>query len=342
MIHTELCDLLNIRHPIIQAGMGPFSTKLLAVNASNAGTCGLISHSGGPLMGFDKPVPQIMEDAIEEVAKNTPHTFGVNVRVAKNQPDAKKCIKMICDKVQGDSDLAKKLRVVVTSAGDPLGGTRKEGSWTEQLHRAGILHFHVAAATKHALRIQKGGLDGIIASGYEAGGHIALVPVHTWVLLQSVIKAVKIPVIAAGGMADGRSLAAALAMGAVGIQMGTRMIATKDSDFKDNYKEAFTASEETDTTVMPGFFSPHCRYLANEWTEGLEKMMAENASEDDLLKFKAEGRKLAAEIGDKRGSLLCGQVTGLIKDVPTVKELVDRTIKEAEEIIKKMPSYIQS
>jgi len=342
MIHTELCDLLNIRHPIIQAGMGPFSTKLLAIATSNAGALGLISHSGGPLMGFEKPVPQIMEEAIDEVAKDVKAPFGINVRVAKNQPDAKKCIKMICDKVQGDSNIAKKLRLVVTSAGDPLGGTRKDGTWAEQLHRAGLLHFHVAAATKHALRIQKGGLDGIIASGYEAGGHIALDPVHTWVLLQGIVKAVKIPVIAAGGMADGRSLAAALAMGAVGIQMGTRMIATKESDFKDNYKDAFTNAEETGTTVMPGFFSPHCRYLANEWTEGLTKLMASNPTEDDLLKYKAEGRKLAAEIGDKKGSLLCGMVTGLITDLPPLQELVDRTIKEAEEIIRKLPSYIKS
>jgi enoyl-[acyl-carrier protein] reductase II len=283
-----------------------------------------------------------MSEAIEEVAKKTGNPFGVNVRVARAQPDAKKCIKMICEKVQGNSDIAKKLRVVVTSAGDPLGGTKKDGTWTEQLHRAGVLHFHVAAATKHALRIQKGKLDGVIASGYEAGGHIALDPVHTWVLVQGIVKAVKIPVIAAGGMADGRSLAAALAMGCVGIQMGTRFIATKESDFKDNYKESFTQGGESSTTVLPGFFSPHCRYLANEWTQGLEKMMAENASEDDLMKFKAEGRRLAAEIGDKRGSLLCGQVTGLIDDVPTVKELVDRTIQEAEDIIKKMPSFIQS
>ncbi|MHA1132391.1 MAG: NAD(P)H-dependent flavin oxidoreductase [Candidatus Helarchaeota archaeon] len=340
MIHTELCDLLNIKHPIIQAGMGPFSTKLLAAAASNAGILGLISHSGGPLMGFEKPVPEIMSDAIDEVAKKTTTSFGVNVRVAKNQPDARKCIKMICEKVQGDSSLAKKLRVVVTSAGDPMGGTRK-GTWTEQLHRAGLLHFHVAAAVKHGLRVQKAGCDAVIASGYEAGGHIALVPVHTWVLLRGIVKTVKIPVIAAGGMVDGTSLAAALAMGAVGIQMGTRMIATKDSDFKDNYKKAFSAATETDTVVMPGFFSPHCRYLKNSWTDGLAKMMAQQVSDEELLKYKAQGRYLAAEKGDENGSLLCGMVAGLINDLPTIQELVERTINEAEEIIKTLPNYIQ-
>ncbi len=340
LIHTRLCDLLNIKHPIIQAGMGPFSTEKLAIATSNAGALGLISHSGGPLMGFEKPVPEIMADAIDEVAKATKNPFGINVRVAKEQPDAKKCISMICEKVQSDSDIAKKLRVVVTSAGDPMGGSKKEGTWTEQLHRAGILHFHVAAATRHALRVEKVGCDAVIASGYEAGGHIALEPVHTWVLLQGVTKAVKIPVIAAGGMVDGLSLAAALVMGAAGIQMGTRMIATKDSDFKDNYKQAFTHAEETDTVVLPGFFSPHCRYLKNAWTKGLEEMMGRNVNDEELMKFKADGRYLAAEIGDERGSLLCGQVTGLIRDLPTVQELIERTIKEAENIINKLPTFV--
>ncbi|MHA1265979.1 MAG: NAD(P)H-dependent flavin oxidoreductase [Candidatus Helarchaeota archaeon] len=341
MIHTELCDLLDIKSPIIQAGMGPFSTEKLAIAASNAGILGLISHSGGPLMGFDKPVPEIMSEAIEMVAKQTNNTFGVNVRVAKNQPDAKKCIKMICEKVQGDSNIAKKLRVVVTSAGDPMGGTKKDGTWTEQLHRAGLLHIHVAAATRHAIRVEKAGCDAVIASGYEAGGHIALNPIHTFILLQGVVKVVKIPVIGAGGMVDGASLAAVLALGGVGIQMGTRMIATSDSDFQNNYKSAFLQAQETDTVVMPGFFSPHCRYLKNSWTDGLAKLMEAGASEEELLKFKAEGRYLAAEKGDERGSLLCGMCTGLIKDLPTVQELVDRTIKQAEEIIKKLPKYLK-
>ncbi|MFX0135419.1 MAG: NAD(P)H-dependent flavin oxidoreductase [Candidatus Hodarchaeota archaeon] len=333
MIKTEITEMLNIKHPIIQAGMGPFSTEKLAIAVSNAGALGLISHSGGPLMGFKKSVPEIMDDAIEKVSKNTKNTFGINVRVARAQPDAPKCIKKIIEKVKGDSNIEKKLRVIVTSAGDPR-------PWTKRIQAAGILHFHVAAATSHSKTIEKSGCDAVIASGYEAGGHIALEPVHTFVLLPEVVDTVKIPVVAAGGMCDGKSLAAALAFGAAGVQMGTRMIATIDSDFKDNYKTQFIKGVEHDTTVLPGFFSPHCRYLKNKWTDELKEKMDKGTPEDELLRFKALGRSLAADKGDQNGSLLCGMVVGRIKGIMSVKDLVESTIKEAEEILKKMPSYI--
>lgn len=334
MIHTEICDMLNIKYPIIQAGMGPFATEQLAIAVSNVGALGLISHTGGPLMGFNKPVPKLMEESIENVSKATDGTFGVNVRVARAQSDAKKCLRMICKKVESDSDIAKKLRVVVTSAGDPMG-------ISDMLHKAGLLHFHVAAATKHADRIQRAGCDAVVASGYEAGGHIALKPVHTFVLIPNIVKNVKIPVIAAGGCCDGKSLAAALALGASGVQLGTRFIATTESDFKDNYKRMFVKGAETDTTVMPGFFSPHCRYLANQWTEDLEKMMNEGASEDDLLKYKAHGRRDAAELGSEQGSLLCGMVVGQIDEVLSVRDVIEGTVKEAEEIIKNMQKTLR-
>ncbi|NVM02718.1 MAG: nitronate monooxygenase [Candidatus Helarchaeota archaeon] len=333
MIKTEITEMLNIKHPIIQAGMGPFSTEKLAIAVSNAGALGLISHSGGPLMGFKKAVPEIMDDAIEEVNKHTKNTFGINVRVARAQPDAPKCIKKIIEKVKGDSNIEKKLRVIVTSAGDPR-------PWTKKIQSAGILHFHVAAATSHGKTIEKSGCDAVIASGYEAGGHIALEPVHTFVLLPEIVDTVKIPVIAAGGMCDGKSLAAALAFGAQGVQMGTRMIATIESDFKDNYKTQFVKGVERDTTVLPGFFSPHCRYLKNKWTDELKEKMEKGTPEDELLRFKALGRSLAADKGDENGSLLCGMVVGRIKSVISIKELVESTVTEAEEILKKLPGYI--
>jgi enoyl-[acyl-carrier protein] reductase II len=335
MIHTELCDLLNIKHPIVQAGMGPFTTTNLAVAVSNAGALGLISHAGGPLFSHKKSTMDMMKEAIDAVNRGTKNTFGINVRVAKEQPDAPKLIDMICESVKGDSSLEKKLRVVITSAGDPTPPNKK-------LKAAGILHFHVAPSAYHAQKVEKVGCDGVIASGYEAGGHIARVPVHTFVLVPAAVKAVRIPVVAAGGMCDGASLAAALAFGASGIQMGTRFIATKESDFLPNYKEAFLKAAETDTTVLPGFFSEHCRYLQNEWTKTLEKMITEGKSEMDMLPFKVKGRKLAAEDGDGvNGSLLCGMVVGRVKDLPSVKELVERTVKEAEEIIGGLPEKIK-
>ncbi len=334
MIETEITEMLSIKHPIIQAGMGPFATEKLAIAVSNAGALGLISHSGGPLMGFDKPVPELMADSIENVSKQTKNSFGVNVRVAKAQPDAGKCIKNVIEKVKGDSNIEKKMRVIVTSAGDPK-------PWTQKIHSAGLLHFHVAAATSHAIRIENSGCDAVIASGYEAGGHIGLEPIHTFVLVPEIVGTVKIPVVAAGGMCDGKSLAAALSFGAQGVQMGTRMIATIESDFKNNYKTQFVKATETDTIVLPGFFSPHCRYLNNKWTDDLQAMMKNNASEDELLRFKAQGRSLAAVKGDENGSLLCGMVVGRIKSIISVKELIESTTKEAEEIMKKLTTIIK-
>ncbi|MHA1767999.1 MAG: NAD(P)H-dependent flavin oxidoreductase [Promethearchaeota archaeon] len=333
MIKTKITEMLNIKYPIIQAGMGPFATENLAFNVSNNGALGIISHSGGPLMGFKKPVPKIMEEAIDYVNDRTKNTFGVNVRVSRAQRDAGRCIRMVCNKVQEDSKLAKKLKVIITSAGDPK-------PWTEKIHKAGLLHFHVVASSDHAKRFEKYGGDCAIASGYEAGGHLALKPIHTFVLVPAIVKAVNIPVIAAGGMVDGRSLAAALAFGAQGIQLGTRFIATKESDFKDNYKNSFIRGNELSTVVLPGFFSPHCRYLKNIWTEELEKMIEEKATDDELLRYKALGRSLAAEKGDENGSLLCGMCVGQINDIPTVKDLIQSIMREAEDIIANLSKFI--
>lgn len=335
MIHTELCDLLNIRHPIIQAGMGPFTTTNLAIAVSNAGALGLISHAGGPL--FAKDTMKMMEEAINAVHNGTKNTFGINVRVAREQPDAPKLIDYICQRVKGDSDLERKLRVVITSAGDPAPPNKK-------LKSAGLLHMHVAPSAYHAKKCESVGCDAVIASGYEAGGHLAHVPVHTFVLVPAAVRAVKIPVVAAGGICDGASMAAALAFGASGVQMGTRFIVTKESDFKQGYRDAFLKAAETDTVTMPGFFSEHCRYLRNEWTDELQKMMDGGMTDKDskMLYYKVTGRKLAAEDGDGvKGSLLCGMVVGRVKDVPTVKELVDRTVREAEEIIGNLPKKIK-
>lgn len=338
MITTEICDMLGIKHPIIQAGMGPFSTTNLAKAVSNAGALGLISHSGGPLMpGYDgKSTWQIMIDSLKEVSEQTKNPFGVNVRVAKEERDAPKMIDTICEIVKSDSDIEKKLRVVITSAGNPSPPNKK-------LKAAGLLHFHVSPSVYHAKKSENAGCDAVVASGYEAGGHLALDPVHTFVLIPAAVKAVKIPVIAAGGMCDGASLAAALAFGAQGVQMGTRFIATQDSDFKNNYKEAFLKGAETDTEVLPGFFSPHCRYIKNEWTRNLQQMMAEGKSEAKLLQYKVTGRTLAAEKGDGvNGSLLCGMVVGRINNILTVKDVINQTIEEAEEIINGLPGKIKA
>jgi NAD(P)H-dependent flavin oxidoreductase YrpB (nitropropane dioxygenase family) len=130
-------------------------------------------------------------------------------------------------------------------------------------------------------------------------------------------------------------------MGGAGVQMGTRFIATQDSDFKANYKESFLEGTETDTIVLEGFLSPHCRYLSNPWTKKFEAMIAKGATEDEKIQFKIQGRLNAAEFGDKdKGSMLCGMCVGRINDLPTVKEVINRIVKEAEELLKTVPKNV--
>ncbi|NVM29443.1 MAG: nitronate monooxygenase [Candidatus Helarchaeota archaeon] len=336
-IHTEICDLIGIKHPIIQAGMGPFTTVKLAAAVSKEGALGVVSQCGGPHYEKyrDKTHVEVMADAIEETNKNTNNIFGINVRVPKTSDDAKNVVDYVVDAVESDSKLAKKLRVVITSAGDPL------QEYLKKIKKAGMIHLHVAAAVSHAKRVERAGCDAVIASGYEAGGHLALKPVHTFVLIPEVIKSVNIPVIAAGGMCDGKSLAAILIMGGAGVQMGTRFIATSDSDFKDCYKESFLEGKMSDTVVMEGFLSPHCRYLSNPWTEEFVKVIEAGATDEEKLQFKVQGRINAAEVGDKdKGSMLCGMCVGRIHEIPTVKEVINQVINEAEELLRTRPNAV--
>ncbi|NVM53376.1 MAG: nitronate monooxygenase [Candidatus Helarchaeota archaeon] len=336
-IHTEICDLIGIKHPIIQAGMGPFTTVNLATAVSKEGALGLVSQCGGP--HYDKyrgrSHQEVMFEAIEAVNKQTNDIFGINVRVPKTSDVAKDVVDYVVDRVESDSKFAKKMRVVITSAGDPL------QEYLKKIKKAGMIHIHVAAAVKHAQRVEKAGCDAVVASGYEAGGHLAHNPVHTFVLIPEVIKSVNIPVIAAGGMCDGKSLAAVLVMGGAGVQMGTRFIATQESDFKDNYKECFLEGTETDTIVLEGFLSPHCRYISNPWTKNFQEMIARGATEEERTQFKIDGRLYAAEAGDKdKGSMLCGMCVGRIHDLPTVKEVINRIIKETEELLRTVPQKV--
>lgn len=235
--------------------MGPFITTKLCAAVSNAGGLGVISHTGTFLYlkerdsDFYKQVhdfaPKLVEStlAIEEdmgvntleelrkVSKLTDKPFAVNVRVAREQPDAPYRIDAIVEETEKDPKLAKNLKVVVTSAGSP-------NFYTQRLKEAGFVIVHVVPSVYHAQKSEKAGVDAVVASGHEAGGHVAWDPVHTSVLTPAVRKAVKIPVLSAGGWCDGKGLVAALALGAGAIYMGTRFIATKESDFALGYKEA--------------------------------------------------------------------------------------------------------
>jgi len=353
MIKTEICDLLGIKYPIIQAAMGPYDTSDLAAAVSNAGGLGVVSHPAPSEIGlifelltpdkvqeFIDNVKQRMLAAIRKVNKSTNKPFGLNIRVAPEQPDAPHLLDMILEEREKDPQLAKKLKLIITSAGDPT------LPYLKKIRDAGVLHFHNVPTVYHAEKAEKAGLDGLVVTGYEAGGHVAYEPIHTIVLVPAVVEAVKIPVVAGGGICDGAGLVAALAFGAQGIYMGTRFIVTKECEFNPKVKEAIIEAKEkfpkvAATIVTQGYFGP-LRHLKNEFSLKLQEMVTKKASPEEILEFEGKGTFLAkGSQGDViNGAIWCGQAAIRINEIPTAKELIERIIGEAEEIIERLSTKI--
>lgn len=355
MLRTALCDMLGIKHPIIQAGMGPFQTNNLAIAVANAGALGILSTSGlilrkagldlGPLAperGDPKEVIKKWIRETREATKKQGGVFGVNIMVSAEIKDQAK--EFIEAAIEGwdDSDVRKGFKVIITSAGDPV-------PWAEMIRSSGLKWFHVVPTVRHAKRAEKAGVDAVIASGHEGGGHIAWVPVHTMVLLPAVVNAVEVPVIGAGGFCDGATLVAALALGAAGVQMGTRFIATKEADdcFAPIWKSRILKTAESDTVVARGFVGP-LRYLKTEMSSRLADATVKKipklylgqpdvSLDPDLLQLEIKGHLNLLGDNEEEALFYGGEVAGRIRDVPTVGELIERIVGEAEEIIKSMP-----
>jgi NAD(P)H-dependent flavin oxidoreductase YrpB (nitropropane dioxygenase family) len=358
MLRTALCDLLGIKHPIIQAGMGPYSTNHLAVAVSNAGALGILSTSvlimgtmaqqltelvSGGETGTTYDVLKKVLYRVKEATKKSKGIFGINCLVSLEMtPAAEEIIRGTIDARNEDPDMKERLRVIITSAGDPV-------PWAAKMKPSGVKWFHVVPSVRHAKRCESAGVDGIIASGHEGGYHVSWEPVHTMVLLPAVVNAVKTPVIGAGGFCDGATIVAALALGAVGVQMGTRFLATEESDFMQIWKQQILKSNERDTIVARGIVGP-ARYLRNEASRKLTEISVRKApglflgQPDDLsnvdpevLDKEVEGI-LATLAGDEKKALMGGgEVAGRIESIPTVGMLIDKTVREAEEIIRALP-----
>jgi NAD(P)H-dependent flavin oxidoreductase YrpB (nitropropane dioxygenase family) len=374
VIRTQFQEMIGTKYPIIQAGMGPYSTTDLALYAARAGAVGLISTIGmGVGMSaatpdaaskvFGKGSPDILiNNAIMKVWNNLKDypdaVFGVNIPVAYEfAAVAKRLMRGIITTIEEHPEITKKLKVIVTSAGDPLPwaidaqakGATRPAKYQPKTFHDNITWCHVVPCVAHAKRAEKADVDIIIASGHEGGAHIAWDPVHSMVLLPSVVKAVNKPVVAAGGYCDGRSLAAALAMGAVGIQMGTRFIATKESEFQDIWKQAILERDERGTLVGRGLFGP-MRFLRNaqsikiveETLKSIPEVFLGKPMEStsEIMKLELEGMASLFD-GDVENSLILGgEVVGRINSIPTVKEVVDGIMNEAEDIIQKLPQKV--
>lgn len=304
-IRNRITQMIGVEYPIVQAPMGWIARAQLASAVSNAGGMGIIETSSGD-------IPAVREE-VKKMRTLTTKPFGMNIALAfVRDPDI---VKFVVD--QG-------IRFVTTSAGDPQ-------KIVGPLKAAGLTVFHVVPSLKAALRAVDCGVDGLVVEGGEGGGFKNPREVASMVLLPLVCESVKVPVIAAGGMVDGRTMAAAFMLGAEGIQMGTRMVSAAESPVHMNWKNAILAAEETGTVFLNRFGpGPALRALRTEKTTRIEKepppnIMAEFGKATDLY----FGGDMEASIA------LSGQVAGRIHDIKPVKQVIDETIAEFHATIAK-------
>jgi Dioxygenases related to 2-nitropropane dioxygenase len=362
MIKSRLCDLTGIKYPIIQAGMGPFSNNNLCVASANAGVLGLLSTSGlfskadqpwiynAFVETADANKDDDMATVLEKVLKRTYRLtkdkggiFGINVMVSAELIDRARIMIDTAIKVREENpDIKNYFKVIFTSAGDPVG-------WKDKIKNAGFIWMHVVPSVKGALRCKKAGVDVIVASGHEGGFHTSWEPVHSMILLPAVVEAVsddKTIVVGAGGFCDGKTLAAALTLGADGAQMGTRFLATQESDFHQIWKEGVVAAGDRGTLVARGFVGP-ARWLKTARSAEHAKNTLQKSpgvflgTPDDyktidmsLINFEIESIKAVYEGNKEKAMMAAGEAAQRINDMPKVNDMVQVIVKDAENILR--------
>ena len=301
---TEITELLGIEYPIIQGGMAWVAEHHLAAAVSNAGGLGLIGAASAPA--------EWVREQVREAKKLTDKPFGVNIMLMS--PYADEVAQVIVE--EG-------VQVVTTGAGSP---EKYMKMWKE----AGVKVIPVVSSVALAKRMERYGADAVVAEGCESGGHVG--ETTTMALVPQVVDAVNIPVIAAGGIADGRGVAAAFMLGAKAVQIGTRFVVTEEAVVHENYKERIMKAKDIDTRVTGKSVGHPVRALRNEMTKKYLELENGGASGDELQLLTLGGLRKAVVEGDvKNGSVMAGQIAGLIKDKMTCKELVEKLVKEAEE-----------
>lgn len=304
---TEITELLGIQYPIIQGGMAWVGTWELASAVSEAGGLGIIGSGGAPA--------EWVKDQIQQVKKHTDKPFGVNLMLMN--PDADKIAQIIAEE---------HVEVVTTGAGNP---EKYMKMWKE----AGVKVVPVVASVALARRMERSGADAVIAEGTESGGHIG--ETTTMVLVPQVVDAVSIPVIAAGGIADGRGFAAAMMLGAKAVQMGTIFVASKESIVHEAYKQKVIKAKDIDTKVTGRSTGHPVRTLRNQQTKEYLRLEAAGASLEELEKLTLGGLRKAVVDGDvMHGSVMAGQIAGLVKGELSCKEIIEKVYGEAQELLK--------
>ena len=313
MIRTRLCDLLGIDYPIIQGGMAWVSTAELVAAVSNGGGLGIIGAGHMPT--------DILRQEIRKTKELTDRPFGVNLMLLT--PHIEELIQV---------SLGEHVPVVTTGAGNP-------STFINKFKEIGTKVIPVVPSIALAQRMEKVGADAVIAEGTESGGHIG--ELTTMVLVPQVVDAVSIPVIAAGGIADGRGLAAALALGAAGVQVGTRFVCATECTVHENYKQKVLGAKDRDTTVTARSTGHPVRVLKNRLTREFEQMEKEGVPVEELESLGVGKLRLAAKEGDvDHGSVMAGQAAGLVKNIMPAAAIIKEMAADAEKTIGKLRDII--
>lgn len=309
---TRITEILNIQYPIIQGGLAYLAYSDLAAAVSNAGGLGQIT-------AMSLPNPESLRDEIKKVKQLTSKPFGVNFAIGNHG-------RPFDDMLQAAID--EEVSVITMTGGNPA-------PIFEQLKGTSIKKLVLVAARRQAEKAEEMGADAVMVVGQEGGGHLGRDDLGTMVLIPQVVDSVSIPVIASGGIGDGRGLMAALALGAEGVEMGTRFIATKECiHAHEVYKKALVEGKESDTVIIKRSIGAPARAIANSWTEKILEIESSGGRYEQLKDYisgKANTRYIYDGQVDE-GFAWAGQVMGLIKDVPAVDELFKRMIAEAEQI----------
>ena len=314
---TRITEMFGIEHPIIQGGMHFVGFAELAAAVSNAGGLGIIT-------GLTQRTPELLANEIRRCREMTDKPFGVNLTFLPTvtSPDYPGYIRSI---IEGG------VKVVETAGNNPQ-------KWLPAMHEAGIKVIHKCTSVRHSLKAETIGCDAVSVDGFECGGHPGEDDIPNFILLPRAAEELKIPFVASGGMADGRSLVAALSLGAEGMNMGTRFIATREAPVHENVKQAIVAASELDTRLVMRSLRNTERVLKNVAVERLlakERNLGANLKFEDIIdEVAGVYPKIMLEGAMDAGVWSCGMVAGLIRDIPTCKELIERIMREANDIIR--------
>jgi NAD(P)H-dependent flavin oxidoreductase YrpB (nitropropane dioxygenase family) len=339
MIKTRITEMFGLKYPIISAPMGPFYTTELTIAVSEAGGLGVLSHV--TLRGKNSVID--MKEQINHVIENTDKPFGLNIRTARIQADHKVMIRTLPKWIKENPKIRDQLVYIVTSAG----GARFASEWLKK-KVPHVKHFHVGPALWLVDKIVKVGCDGIVATGVEGGGHQSYEEISTLVLLQQVLrKYPNYPIVACGGFASPEGIAAGISAGADAIAMGTRFIASKESEFHQNYKDLIPPATARDTILTTGGFGP-IRLIKNKYALEHGQVISKNEKISQELAYNMDGYledlyryEIVYTEGDVNdGAVPVGQTVGLIDDILSVNDILSNFTKKAEDILKKACSKI--